>query len=549
MTSFNKFAQMPEAGGNAWDAYVRGRQQSRDTLRNVERQRPAQTSLMENRVAQRYPFANWFMSQGDVARLDPRMAKHRQALAAGRFIPGSPVGFYRSPRGSGWTNPLGVRQWFGGSPQDETKDIVSRIGQSSTMKDLMGQYRRGYLSRSELQKLVPVNLKKIVTPGQWQTADAFRKFHEFSAKADKALPGMIEQAGKPINPWGGIPQHVIDPLTDLKRQSAGLKVGSVKVGAWDWIVNRGNRDFDVQLEKALENPSTARPFFDRMRNLQKGKPGYKWYDYLNPMKWLEMGHLSDPRGQQHMKSQIQRRLKAPDTMARMFPNRGSRAGSLFKLLGPLGIGGGAGLLTGALTGNPWIAGAGLGALGLQGWNQYRKAKDPNTWFSAFATPQSAAERQSQAKNRSFLSDVGGMLYGKSASEKRSSWFTTGLQPYNPPGESEHNEQALRLLRSHFPISQGKKSIRESTNLTFGEKFRLMNAFDQATAAETGPTGRGTTTFGKVLPSLVGAGLGWLGASLAAPVLGFDGKTKKRFGIGSAALGAILNNPHLTNRIW
>jgi H+/Cl- antiporter ClcA len=47
--------------------------------------------------------------------------------------------------------------------------------------------------------------------------------------------------------------------------------------------------------------------------------------------------------------------------------------------------------------------------------------------------------------------------------------------------------------------------------------------------------------GSFLPAAaVGAGLGYLGAAYLAPIFGLNDQQKKYFGIGSAALGAVLN---------
>ena len=538
----DKFAQDPDAGANAWEQYTQGRGQARTMLNEADKVRPAMSSLMEDRVSNRLPVLNWFMSQGDVARADPRFAKYRQQLAEGRFTPGTSAGFYQRPKGWGWSNPLGVRNWFGG---DDAKSTEQKLIGSRTMMDLMNMYRQNQINEQEFNRLSPVAMNKVMDPANRAAADAWRDYHRYQAGAARVLPDLNKQLSAPLNSYADIPMSAIDPRVESKRIAAG----STKTGAWDWLVNRGNKKFDVELEKSLENPTTAGTFFDRMRDRMEGKkPGF--WQRLNPFNWGEQAYLNDPRSMAYMKQRMAKRLSARDTMARLFPQRGGRIGSLMKLMGPLGIGGAAAGITGLATKNPWIGGAGLAAMGLQGFNQYRRASDPRTWINSFATARTPQEQESQGKSRGFLTDISSLLHGKSASlQKFASFFSADGPGYRPPGQSYFNDQALKLLDAHFPIERGKDSIAKATNLTFVEKLRLMNAYDQTTAPEVGTTGRGLTTFRKVLPSLVGAGLGWAGAALAAPILGFDDKTKKRFGIGSAALGAILNNQHLTNGVF
>ena len=549
-----KFAENPFAGETAWNEWQSGYRNARNLLTESDKIRPMVTGLMEERVSSKFPMLNWFMSQGDVARLDPRAAKHRAMLNRGRFVPGTSASFYSSPEGGGLTNPFGIRNWFNNwGAGGQGKQVEDKIRSSSTLNALLDRYKRGHMTRSELQRLVPVDLKSVTRPTQMAAADAWRKYYRNQAAMSKIIPRRIEKAKQSTLPWAGVPRHILDPMSDIKRTSIGMKTSGQKLGAFDWLVNRGNRKFEAELERAIESPQSAKPFFTRVQDNLSGKKPSFW-QRVNPLNWAEQSYLSDPRSQKFMRDRMAKRLTARDTIARLFPKRRGRASSLLRLMGPLGVGGAAAGLAGFATGNPWLGAAGLGGLGLQGYLQYRRAQDPNTWIRAFTEPKGPGGIKKRQADFQFLSDIGGLLHGKSASEffkgeKVAGWFSAGGPKFSPITQQQKNDHALTLLRSHFPVSQGRKSISEATNMTFQEKLKLMNAYDTATAQDAGSTGYGVTTMQKVLPSLVGAGLGWVGASLAAPVFGFDEKSKKRLGIGSAALGAILNNPHLTSKVF
>ena len=100
--------------------------------------------------------------------------------------------------------------------------------------------------------------------------------------------------------------------------------------------------------------------------------------------------------------------------------------------------------------------------------------------------------------------------------------------------------AMGLLGQHASPRYAKRVVQESPNVSFADKYQFINAINQASAQSPAGPG-GSVQLSKMLPALAGAGLGWLGASLVAPILGLDPKTKHRLGIGAAALGAVVNS--------
>lgn len=126
-------------------------------------------------------------------------------------------------------------------------------------------------------------------------------------------------------------------------------------------------------------------------------------------------------------------------------------------------------------------------------------------------------------------------------------FDPGAFPYDTDPQDETNERANEFLDSHFSISRGRQAVLDSTNVRPHDKLKMLNALDRGARREN--TGeRGLLTYRSALSSLVGAGMGFLGASLAAPVLGTSPKQKNRLRIGGSALGAVLNNPWLTRNL-
>jgi len=100
--------------------------------------------------------------------------------------------------------------------------------------------------------------------------------------------------------------------------------------------------------------------------------------------------------------------------------------------------------------------------------------------------------------------------------------------------------AMGLLAQHASPLYAKRVVLESPYVSPQDKHQFVNAINRASARSPGGPG-GAIQLGRLLPALAGAGLGYLGASLVAPILGLDPKTKHRFGIGAAALGAVVNS--------
>ena len=100
--------------------------------------------------------------------------------------------------------------------------------------------------------------------------------------------------------------------------------------------------------------------------------------------------------------------------------------------------------------------------------------------------------------------------------------------------NEGNAAAYAFLHRELPTTEMLSTVMSSPGVSLQDKQVLMGLVrDQAK-----PTG--TTSLKDLLPAVAGAGLGALGAAMTAPVFGLSGTTKMMYGIGGAALGAVLN---------
>jgi hypothetical protein len=151
------------------------------------------------------------------------------------------------------------------------------------------------------------------------------------------------------------------------------------------------------------------------------------------------------------------------------------------------------------------------------------------------TPTNAAEALAASRARDFLHS-GATLSG--SIPKLSSWSSGGPQPTIYDDASR--QAAQQMMSSHFPYSYGRKLILESPGISMGDRYDMLQSLDRAKAQEGGGR-RGAISLKTFLPTVVGAGVGYLGASLLAPIFGMSPMQKNRFQIGSSALGAVLNN--------
>jgi hypothetical protein len=128
---------------------------------------------------------------------------------------------------------------------------------------------------------------------------------------------------------------------------------------------------------------------------------------------------------------------------------------------------------------------------------------------------------------------------KWAQAKRAGWGMS-LMPtrtVRPAGYTDYNAQ--RMLDTHFPYREGRRTIMEAQNLSLEDRVGLMDALTTSASADTGAP-QSVVRLGDFLPAAAGAGLGLLGSALIAPLFTLSDPQKKYFGIGSAALGAVLN---------
>lgn len=313
-----------------------------------------------------------------------------------------------------------------------------------------------------------------------------------------------------------------------------------KDAAFDWVVERGNQLAAAEIDKGLKSPENAKPFFQSVGKSLKSRPTVipdKWY---SPSAWAKNYYLRDPRAQKFVTNRVKTKLTQPQTLARLFPGRGGRWSNVARMVGPTGFAGLAGLAGGAVTRNPWLALVGGGLLAHRGVSAYQQATNPRTWVNAFAG--TGAQKQ---KSHDFLKSLAGIM----SPEKKAAYGPSPVAPVYTYTKPDPNPLARQILNQHVPVRRGREAILESTNMSLSDKYELLNAYDDAADDETDSNGRGLLQMKDLLPALAGAGLGYMGAALASPIFGLSNKAKTRMGIGSAALGAIMNSPKITRRLF
>ena len=122
--------------------------------------------------------------------------------------------------------------------------------------------------------------------------------------------------------------------------------------------------------------------------------------------------------------------------------------------------------------------------------------------------------------------------------KTASFFTEQMPLTSTYSQESTDYNTASMMKTHFPFEYAKATILQSPNVSFQDRMRLMSAMDQA-AGQSSPT-KSTVRLEDWMPAAVGAGLGVLGAALTAPIFGLTPMTKKMYGIGAGALGAVLN---------
>lgn len=304
----------------------------------------------------------------------------------------------------------------------------------------------------------------------------------------------------------------------------------------DWIRSSGNKWFESNIDNMLTDPTKRQELFGNIRNHLTGeKPKSSFLSYLNPMAYVRSAYTSDPRAQAFMKKTIKSRLQDPRMLAKMFPNAKVNWG---QLLGPMGTAGLATAGAGLAAGSSMLGLAGLGMTGMHAYNQYQKAVDPMTWARAFAAPRNAQEAVQQSKAHSLLGSVAALTgkYGSADFQKRALNFGGGIQRT----KTDHNAVSNSIMNQHFSVPVARDSIAKATNLSMHDKFRMMGSLNSSVKQkDVSPSG--SLRLRDFLPALAGAGLGYVGASLAAPIFGMSRTTQKRMGIGGGALGALANS--------
>jgi hypothetical protein len=105
---------------------------------------------------------------------------------------------------------------------------------------------------------------------------------------------------------------------------------------------------------------------------------------------------------------------------------------------------------------------------------------------------------------------------------------------------DHTTDTNRLLQQHFPFRHAVEQIATDPNISFMDKAQIIHGLRGANQQKT----TGLLQARDVVPSLIGAGLGYVGARLTSSLLGLPPSMDRTFRAGSTILGALLNNPRI-----
>ncbi len=295
----------------------------------------------------------------------------------------------------------------------------------------------------------------------------------------------------------------------------------------DWALSLGNSSFNSGLTGAIYRGGKKREqFFDAFNS----QPESTWY---NPLSWAKAWYARQPEAQAYMAKALQSRIANAGARAKLFEGASPMSGvmSAIGLQGGLGIGA---LLTSLRVKNAparlALGLAGGGALLHLGYKAYAQTKDPKTWATAFGSARTPEQQAAQSKAKNLLAaatSVGSMFKGGS--------YLTSVSRT----QTDHNAVAQTFLDQHIPLGRARESISKATNLGIEDKFHMLQSLRREAQQNDTPVD-GLLPARKVLPALAGAGLGYLGASLAAPIFSLSPGIQRTIGIGGAALGAVVN---------
>lgn len=106
--------------------------------------------------------------------------------------------------------------------------------------------------------------------------------------------------------------------------------------------------------------------------------------------------------------------------------------------------------------------------------------------------------------------------------------------------ADRSTDAQRFLRQHFPMRSTVREIMHDPNISMGDKAQVLTPLLNFSPDKK----RGAFGFREVIPSLIGAGVGYGGASAIGSLLNLAPTQRKAFRLGAAALGGVLNNPRI-----
>lgn len=324
----------------------------------------------------------------------------------------------------------------------------------------------------------------------------------------------------------------------------------------NWIRSVGDRYVDSNIDRLMADPKSRAEVFDRAtgRIPQARVTGFS---RVNPFAHMRASYAADPHAAEHFSKVFRQRLQSPQFRQSMFGERKSIPSSLYNLIGPSGRLGLAGAFGGRLLGHfassPSLRWAGHAATlgGLlttvgSGAARASAIKNPEMWADAFGKDSKTTIGQEARDRLNALST----LYGSISSIKRAgdSRYPQAMKlaflATNPSfGRrtdfgADRTSDASRLLNQHFPYRAARDAVLGDPNIGVMDKAKIIGSMYRANDNKT----TGSVGVSDFIPSLVGAGVGYAGASAVSRLLNLPPSMATAARLGSTFAGAVLNNP-------
>ena len=131
-------------------------------------------------------------------------------------------------------------------------------------------------------------------------------------------------------------------------------------------------------------------------------------------------------------------------------------------------------------------------------------------------------------------------WGPSTGRLKLSFHAARVNSSSTDFGADRTTEASRMLQQHFPLRHALRTIGRDPNISLEDKGRIIGPMLNLSP---GAKPR-AVTFRDALPSLIGAGVGYAGASAVGSLLNLAPSQRRAARIGGAMVGGVLNNPRI-----